>query len=138
MPHFQQIPMVADLIPIYNYEVGHRTSVAIDVVPSSAISWYLSLFHYSNLAVRTSLVQQTSSVLHEAVFLVLHRYRISLDEQRHFRGHIPNLSCCIFQSTYLCRQLAPALAVTLAFSRPSSVDDLCACALGLDTFPLQQ
>ncbi|RRT37825.1 hypothetical protein B296_00040832 [Ensete ventricosum] len=34
--------------------------------------------------------------------------------------------------------VAPALAVTLATSRPSSVDNLCACALGLNSFPLQQ
>ncbi|RRT38034.1 hypothetical protein B296_00038805 [Ensete ventricosum] len=108
MPHFQQIPVVVDLIPIYNSEVGHKTSVVVAIVPSSVMPWYLSLFRYSNLASEHRLCSRPRHgllhwvtvefcpsphlrlpgppsphqrrVLHEVVFLVLHRCRINLDK----------------------------------------------------------
>ncbi|RWV79969.1 hypothetical protein GW17_00058829 [Ensete ventricosum] len=53
--------------------------------------------------------------LHEAVFPVLHRCRISLDVQRHFRGRIPN----------------PSLLQLLLLWLPADLPQLTICVLAL-------
>ncbi|RRT31896.1 hypothetical protein B296_00048782, partial [Ensete ventricosum] len=54
--------------------------------------------------------------VHEAVFPVLHRYRISLDEQRHFRGRIPSPSLLYLLLLWLPADLPQSTICVLALS----------------------
>ncbi|RWW49086.1 hypothetical protein BHE74_00044788 [Ensete ventricosum] len=55
-------------------------------------------------------------VMHEAVFLVLHRCSISLDEQRHFCGRIPNSSLQHLLLLWLSADLPQLTICVLALS----------------------